>query len=139
MHTHTLRVLLPNRKSYQRKDPTGVSTWRQGEEQRRGICPWEGLTGSSVMRCSACVCGVKDVIDRAHLPLATEVHSSWPTGNTPHPQLPSTADVRDTQEVVLIVTSKLQVVEIGQKLFGGQEVRLDTQGQSLKKQDERWR
>lgn len=39
--------------------------------------------------------------------------------------------------MVLILPSKFQGVEIRQKLFGGQEVSLDTQGGSLKKQGKR--
>lgn len=63
--------------------------------------------------------------------------------NVEHPPPPlfhgckGVADVWDSEEIVLIVTSKFQGVEIRQKLFGGQGVSLDTQGWSLKKQEKR--
>ncbi|KAF6313054.1 hypothetical protein mRhiFer1_008579 [Rhinolophus ferrumequinum] len=60
-----------------------------------------------------------------------------PPPPAPLPGRQGVSDVWDSERVMLIVTGQFQGVEIRPKLFGGQEVRLYTQGRSPRKQEKR--
>lgn len=91
MHTHahtqqTLRVLLPNRKSYQRNEPPGCVNLEKGRGANRHL-PLGRVHGELCDEV-LCLCLWVDVIHHAHVPLETKVHSFWPTWKTPHPPAP---------------------------------------------------